>query len=248
MLTSTTSRLALAHFPKTGGTSLSDWFLAAFDDAREVVPGDPHMPVREAMLRAGVLAVPERRGLALLRSKVVREAGRFLTGRPLVPRPQVVVAGMRIIGVVREPFEMLVSLYEYWRRHPFAVEPIDPLIASARAASFGHFLATLLGTRALPDYARFFDVGGPLWSHTRLLDFATLESALGEVCDEFGIAPRRGLGTLNAAPRRPQDLGGYRREAGRLYFEIQSYFRWYYDEGSRLMVRGSRIMSRRRAA
>jgi hypothetical protein len=248
MLTSSSARLAFAHYPKTAGTSLSDWFTEAFADAREVVPGDPHVPVREALVAAGALAMPVRRGLARMGFKVVRETGRLLTGRPLVPAPHVVDPGLRIIGVIREPFEMLVSLYEYWRRYPFDVEPAEPLIRAARTRSFGRFLDTLLDEGRFPDYARFFDVGGPLWSKTRLLDFTTLSSALETVCAEFGLAPATRLPQRNAAPSRQRDLAAYRHDAGGAYFGVRAYFAWYYDEGVRLMIRGAGTATVRRAA
>lgn len=43
---------------------------------------------------------------------------------------------LRVVGVMREPFEMLVSLYEYWRRDVFTNEPTEPFILLARHGEF----------------------------------------------------------------------------------------------------------------
>lgn len=250
MLFSPWSRLALAHYPKTAGSSLTEWFLATLSDAHEVAPGDPHMPVRPALRKAGILRPRARTGPALFRDKVVREAVRLVTGRPAAVPEILAHSDVHIIGVIREPFEMLVSLYEYWRRIRFDVEPLQPLIRTARSGTFREFLTGVVDGHSLPDYARFFDVGGPLWANTRLLDFASLGPALVEVCDELGISPPQSLGTCNAAPKKIRDLGGYYEEAGPLAFRVRSHFGWYYDEGVRLMRRGDRAdrQSPRRAA
>lgn len=240
MLLSHSTSVAFAHYPKTAGTSLSAWFVSSLPDAREVVPGDPHVPVRDALRVAGLL----RRGCTTIigraRHKVVREASRLLTGRPRPEPERPVRPDTRIIGVIREPFEMLVSLYEFWRRHPFAEEPTIPVIRTARTGTFRQFLAMAVDERALPDYAEFFDVGGPLWRNTILLDFASLGPALLQACGRLNIATPRRLGMLNAAPARSRDLGGYLAAAGPLVFRVRSYFGWYYDEGVRLMLRGDR--------
>lgn len=240
MLYSTSTAVAFAHYPKTAGSSLTAWFTSVLPDAREVAPGDPHIGVHDALVRAGLVAQRARTRLGRLRFKLAREATRLLTGRRLTPPEVVTRPETRIIGVIREPFEMLVSLYEYWRRYPFAVEPTQPLIRKARTGTFREFAALAVDERQLPDYGHFFDVGGPLWRNTRLLDFASLEPALMQVCDELGIAPPPRLDKLNAAPKRAYDLGAYRAEAGPLVFRIRSYFAWYYDEGIRVMLRGDR--------
>lgn len=240
MLLSSSTGVAFAHYPKTAGTSLSAWFVSALPDAREVVPGNPHVLVRDALRTAGLLRCGDASTLERMRRKVVREAGRLFTGRPALTPEHAVRPDTRIIGVIREPFEMLVSLYEFWRRHPFAEEPTAPVIRTARTGTFRQFLTLAVDERALPDYAGFFDVGGPLWRNTILLDFASLGPALLEACARLNIARPRRLGVLNAAPARSRDLGGYLAAAGPLVFRVRSYFGWYYDEGVRVMLRGDR--------
>jgi hypothetical protein len=44
VLYSRASRIAFAHYPKTGGTSLQQWFREAFPDAQLLVPDNPHLP------------------------------------------------------------------------------------------------------------------------------------------------------------------------------------------------------------
>jgi len=238
MLYSDSTAVAFAHYPKTAGSSLSAWIRAALPDAREVAPGDPHIAVRDALVQAGLVSSGARTGLGRVRFTIARAATRLLTGRKLLPPVVATRPGTRIIGVIREPFEMLVSLYEFWRRHPFPVEPPQPLIRAARTDTFRAFAALAVDGRQLPDYRQFFDVGGLFWPDTRLLDFASLEPALMQVCDELGISQRPLLKRLNAAPRTKHCLGAYRAEAGPLVFRIRSYFGWYYDEGVRVMLRG----------
>jgi hypothetical protein len=159
--------------------------------------------------------------------------------RESLERLTTMTAGLRIIGVVREPFEMLVSLYEYWRTYPYTSPPKPPLIVAARERSFREFLSLAVGTHPVRTYRDFFDVGGPAWPGTRLLAFESLEPALTRVCQEFGVrTPEQSLARCNVGPRPERDISSYRVEAGSLVAAVYRHFAWYYDEGVRVMVRG----------
>ena len=134
---------------------------------------------------------------------------------------------------------MVVSLFEHWRSYDFAEEPTEPLIQAARQGGFRRFLGMAVGNGGLATYESFFDMDGPASATTRLLDFNALEPALFQVCREFGISVSEAkLGFLNVGPSRQRDLQRYRTEAGTLMSEVRSHFRWYYDEGVHLMVKG----------
>jgi hypothetical protein len=238
MLYSNAARIAFAHYPKTAGSSLTVWFEGVFADADLVEPGNPHLPVRPALRRLA-------RSGAMARGPFARQLARLTRRLPLAGRQ---AGDVQIIGVVREPFEMLVSLYEFWRRHRFPQEPEARLIRAARSGTFREFLRLAVGEGLLNSYESHFDVGGPAWPRTRLIDFAALEPGLAEVCREFRIPEPTRLARRNAAPRRSRDIGDYLAEAGSLVFEVRSHFRWYYDEGVHIMVRGNAEPARRLAA
>lgn len=240
MLYSAAANVAFAHFPKTAGCSITEWFRTAFPDARHAVPGSPHVPVNESLQELGL--IPRRRR----RRGFVRALGRLARRLPAVSRVAQPRCDLRIIGVLRDPFAMAVSLYEYWRRHPFVREPEQPLIRAARGGSFREFLVLAVRRRLLPNYERFFDVGGPAWAGTRLVDFETLDVGLAQVCGEFGL-PRPTLPALNVAPATERDEGTYLADAGPLAFELRAHFRWYYDAGRQLVVTGDRPAVRRAA-
>jgi hypothetical protein len=228
MLVSPSARLALAHYPKTAGHSLVRWFRTAFPDAAFVEPPNvytiSHLPVRESLERLD-RAARRRRLLAWLPGR----------GDPPAGRPS-----LRIIGVVREPFEMLVSLFEYWRSYEFPRPPRPPLIRAARERPFREFLALAVGDHPVQNYHDFFDVGGPAWTDTRLLAFDSLEPALAVACREFGVKPpETSLERSNAGPSPGRDLAPYREEAGDLIAEVRRHFRWYYEEGERIAIRGA---------
>lgn len=242
MLHSRAAGIAFAHYPKTAGHALVEWFRGAFPDAAFVEP-DPvhpvsHLPVRESLLRLGALPSGGR-----FLGRVGRTAlGRFgaIAGSVGPARP------WRVIGVVREPFEMLVSLFEYWRDYPFAAEPDSTLIRAARSGSFPVFLNRAVVRGELPKYENFFDVGGAMWPWTRLLDFADLDAALAAVGREWGFdVPAAGLARRNVGPRPARDLGPYRHAAGPLMAAVERRFAWYRRQGADLLVRGD---GRRRAA
>ncbi len=133
MLYSPAHRLAFAHYPKTAGSAISVWFRRAFPDAVEAVPGEPHVGVRRALAALGG-TWPVIGGLRMAHGHGGGSAAREV----------------RIIGVVRSPFEMLVSLYEYWRRLEPHPGPGNRLIDTARTGTFRQFLQRAISGRRLP--------------------------------------------------------------------------------------------------
>ena len=248
MLYSQSMNVGFAHYPKTAGHSLTKWFREVFPDARLVEPHPrydvSHLPVRDSLEKLGLVqrrdrSLVGRNRIARNCVKLARRLGQWLPagrdGFAFAGKP----CATRIIGVIREPFEMLVSLFEYWRAYDFAEEPSVPLIQTARRGDFRRFLATAVGTAGLANYESFFDMHGPASANTRLLDFNSLEPALLQVCQEFDVSiPGTKLGFLNVGPSRQRDLEHYRTEAGTLLAEVRSHFRWYYDEGVHLMLKG----------
>ena len=216
VLYSRASRIAFAHYPKTGGTSLQQWFRQAFPDAQLLVPDNPHLPVRTAV---EMIAGGDRRG----------RRSWWLARRtaPQHPLPRIVV------GVLREPFAMLVSLFEFWRDFPFAVEPTAEFIRTARRGAFVEFVRLAVVDGQLPTYEWFFDAGGPAWPRTRLLDFHSLGEELPCLARELRLRQPPALERRNCH-RGPRDLQGYRDAAGDLLGRVHTYFGWYYARGSGL--------------
>lgn len=208
MLYSRVAGVAFAHYPKTAGTSLQSWFRRVFPDARLLVPDNPHFPVRPSLEL--ILREPPapRRWLQWRRD-------------PQPPGPALVV------GVLREPFEMIVSLFEFWRGHPFDPEPESEFIRCARGGTFPEFVRLAVVAGHLPTYERFFDAGGPAWTRTRLLDFDTLEQDL-----RTATASRRrrspSLERRNVGGAR-RELAAYRDLAGDLVDRVHEHFHWYYE-------------------
>ena len=249
MLYSQSMDIGFAHYPKTAGHSLTRWFREVFPDATLVEPHPlyevNHLPVRDSLEQLGL--VPRRDRFSGRRHRLTRAC--FKVSRTLshcfpAGLRAATVAGKpcatRIIGVVREPFEMLVSLFEYWRSYAFEEEPTQPLIQCARRGTFRGFVAMAVAEGGLANYDDFFDMHGPAAANTRLLDFNSLEPALLQVCREFGVSmPEAKLGLLNVGPSRHRDLQRYRNEAGPMLAEVRAHFRWYYEEGIHAMVKGS---------
>lgn len=228
MLYSPSQRIAFAHYPKTAGHSLVTWFRATFPDARFLRP-DPvhlvsHLPLRESLDLLGMAPQPLRFLGRSTRNAIGSLASRVLPFAKPSPR---------IIGVVREPMSMLVSLYEYWKHYDFGSQALTPLIMAARSGCFRTFLHRAVVRRDLPRYENFFDVGGAAWNSTRLLDFDTLEESLGELVRDWDLpAPSTRLERRNVGPRRVQDLTPYEQQAAALTAVARSYFGWYYRRGS----------------
>ena len=249
MLFSQSMNVGFAHYPKTAGHSLTRWFREVFPDARLVEPHPlfdvNHLPVRDSLEKLGLVTQRRDPSLATCHRitrtcvKLSRRLARYFPAGQRASTVDGKPCTTRIIGVVREPFEMLVSLFEYWRSYEFAEEPAEPFIRAARQDGFRRFLGMAVGDGGLATYESFFDMEGPASANTRLLDFNSLEPALLQVCREFGLnAPDGRLGILNVGPCRQRDLQRYRTKAGTLMSEVRSHFRWYYDEGVHLMVKG----------
>jgi hypothetical protein len=227
MLYSRTKNIALAHYPKTAGSSLRCWFQQALPDAVASDSRDAHTPVRQGLKRFRITAQrqPWERIVDLM------------PGRRRLPKADQ-FANVLVIGVMREPFEMLVSLYAFWRRRfPERRHPEGTLAHLAATAGFHAFLQEAVKNGRLPNYHTFFDVGGPAWPTTRLVDFRFLEPGLRAVCQAYGISPPQDLPMANVAPQG-HDYAAYRAEAGPLLPAIRSHFHWYYEQADAIMVRG----------
>ncbi len=216
MLFSPSRRVAFAHYPKTAGSSVTAWFLRAFPDAMPVCQGCPHTTVARGLDLLTARTSPSRQPHWLLKMPLVSRSPGAREAEPV-----------RIIGVIREPFEMLVSLYEYWRRSPGIGG--HAFIRTAQRGSFADFLAIGFRRRKILAYEDFFDVGGPMWPQTRLVAFDSLEAGLEEVCREFDISTLPRLGKVNASSGRKRPLVEYAAEAGPLYDRVRAHFSWYYE-------------------
>ena len=249
MLYSREFDIGFAHYPKTAGHSLTKWFRETFPDAEFVeqqrLHDISHLPVGPALEQLGLVRPNDgkrRRGLRRLAShcrNLSRSVTDWLMGAS--------VCNTRIIGVVREPFDMLVSLFEYWRGYPFDEEPTAPWTVCARKGTFREFLHMAVVDRMAADYHDFFDLAGPAAANTRLLDFQSLEPPLLHVCRELRVTPpRTNLDRLNATPsqvRQSRDLGTYLAAAGSLVHDVRTHFRWYYEQGVRQLITGTATRS-----
>lgn len=222
MFYSPRGHIGFVHYPKTAGTSLQHWFRRVFPDGDLLDPENPHLTVASSL--AAVQARRKRVGRGW--RKWVPSLLGGCPEREAVPR---------IVGVIRDPLAMLVSLYEYWRRHDFAVEPTAAFICCARRDSFPAFVRMAVVDGQAPTYEWFFDVGGPAWPATRLINYHALERGLKELCGELGIDRPPYLEKRNATSGT-RDLDAYRREAGSLIDDVERHFRWYYEYGQAIAL------------
>ena len=120
---------------------------------------------------------------------------------------------------------------------PSLADNTDPFIRCARHHTFRDFVvAAVIGGR-IATYEKFFDVGGPLWHNTTLLDFESLELAVQSFCADHGLGHARPLQWLNRS-QGGRDIQPYVDEIGPLMGDVRRHFRWYYEEGVHLMLRG----------
>jgi hypothetical protein len=229
VLYSPAANVAFAHYPKTADSAIADWFHRAFPDARYVRPGYPHVDVRRSLawLSGGRSLPPWPRLRYLARASNWK--------LPFAPRPDL-PARIRIIGVVRDPLEMLASLYAYWRRGDRNPNPRDRFVTAAWEGRFADFVGQAVRGR-MPSYAAFFDAGGPAWANTRIVPFADVAAGLARVCREFGLdvdvdLPRKNCGAASGGRDPASGL------AADLTAAVRGRFAWYhatYGDGGRRM-------------
>lgn len=221
MLVSHRHKVAFAHYPKTAGSSLAKWFKETCPDALYLRPSNPHLTVGESLplLRRQLVASPAGR----IRDISAR------TARRLGMRPHAWPdRSWRIFGVLRDPFEMLVSLYEYWRTYPFEPGPREPFIECAIRHTFRDFVAAAVIGRSVAPYDAFFDFGGPLWERTTLLEFSALNEDLAAFCGQAGLPATARLPFANRTPEMGRDMRRYAAEIGGLMDDVKLHFSWYY--------------------
>ena len=251
MLVSRKHKLAFAHYPKTAGSSLQRWFLDTFPDAEYVAPLNCHLNVPSSLdlLQRREPDLLQRCESDLLQrcesgwwratSRVSRELARLCRQAGMMQPRRLWPSSLRVIGAMRDPFEAIVSLYEYWKGFNFPAEPTEEFQLCARHGEFRDFLAAAVIGNGVEPYEQFFGYGGSLWANTRLLAFDALDPALEAVCEEFGLRPPKRLSHLNVTPKRQhRDLDRYLDKAGPLMDVVRRRFRWYYEEGVHLMIRG----------
>jgi len=206
MLASRTHNLTFAHYPKTAGTSLQRWFLDTCPDAKLLIPDNPHYPVRPSLVLLKPPRLERRLGQLMYRSMKLVSPTHDEQYRPLP-------GFLRIVGVIRNPFDMLVSLFEFWQREPAVAGSEDAFIGCTQHHMFRDFLAAAVIGGRIPSYEEFFDVGGPLWHNMSLLDFESLQPSLQTFCDANGLGHSRPFPAAPVAeppggrPRHPAVCG-----------------------------------------
>jgi len=149
MLISRQHLIAFAHYPKMAGCSVQRWFKDWFPDAVLLRPKNPHLCVADSLKK-------------LSRWKWTWPIVRLATSqsRFALPRVRDCVEpwpmSLRVVGVIREPFEMFVSLYKYWRRDVFPIEPTEPYYSSRPPRRVSRFFSGRIDRQENVHVRRFF--------------------------------------------------------------------------------------------
>jgi hypothetical protein len=239
MLYSDRSGIGLARHPKTASSALTAWFLEAFPDAKASDPRDPHVSVPMSLRRFGLVSAPKSP------PKWHTVLPKALRPRPALPG---LVRSITVIGVVREPFEMLVSLYSYWRRRATEKHRRPGALSyTAAHGSFRDFVVHAVIERKLPNYHDFFGLGLPEQPPLKLIDFRSIRSGLEAVCRDHGITVSTTVPAANVAPSS-HDYDRFRDEVRFMLPAIRARYRWYYEEASHLLAKSSGSLTLRPAA
>ena len=221
MIYSPAHNIAFAHYPKCGGTSITDWFKNTFEDAQFLETERLHKRVSHLNVKGAIKLIRSRQ------KNIFRKNNSD-------SNPPIALNELRIIGVLRDPFDMLVSLYTFWKHAPltsFGVAVLPKVIQTAREESFCRFLEVAILEKTVETYHSFFNVDGPLWNQTYVLPFENLENALTKLSVELDLpASKTGLKRLNVNPKPDRKIHTYLYEASSLLADIEQHFSWYYSE------------------
>ncbi|MGA0040222.1 MAG: hypothetical protein ACO3NZ_10265 [Pirellulales bacterium] len=233
MLYSRVHNLVFAHYPNTGGSSVGTWFRQAFaGDLIDHEPEHPHHHVRKGLSRLRCGPSPPRLPIA----RWLYQYSQRSTSPHRVP------LDVRVLGILREPFDLLRSLFLYWQR-PASPDAKSPFIRSAVTKEFDTFVWLATAKRCLPNYHRFYAVGSPTWPQTTLVDFGNLEAGLQEAMNRLAIPVTVQLPRVNVNPARLQATaspGDTPTFDTRMEATVRRHFAWYYSEGRNLCRNGVR--------
>jgi len=222
MIYSPAHNIAFAHYPKCGGTSMTDWFKNTFDDADFLEKKVINEIVSHLSVKKSLEVLEQNRSLKFIPKKLKCLA------------PSDIPNNLRIIGILRDPFDMLVSLFEFWKNVPrscFKIDELPEFIQVAREGDFLRFIELAVVHEKVETYKSFFDVGGPVWPQTYLLPFENLENALAKLSVELELpASKAGLNRLNVNPKPDRRIHTYLYEASSLLADVEQHFSWYYSD------------------
>lgn len=223
MIYSPAHNIAFAHYPKCGGTSITNWFKNTFEDAQFLETERLHKRVSHLNVKGAIELLQRRQKKTSLWNRSDSN-------------PPMALTELRIIGVLRDPFDMLVSLYTFWKHVPstsLGVAVLPKVIQTAREESFCRFLEVAILEKKVMTYHSFFNVDGPLWNQTYLLPFENLENALTKLSVELDLpASKAWLNRLNVNPKPDRKIHTYLYEASSLLADIEQHFSWYYSEAT----------------
>lgn len=207
MLYSKEHNIGFVHYPKTAGHSVAFWFKRSFPDAVYLDP-----PAEHNVSHLGVK--PSLRLLCTQGTKAVSD--------------------LRIIGVMREPLSMMISLYKYWKTYKFSKpdKELPLLIQCARHKTFSEFVDLAVDGPNVETYKSFFDFRGPVWPETRIAAFESLQSGLFNILKELDLVSDKALSRLNVGPSSNESVPTIPCNT---VTKLKKYFAWYYETGAHVL-------------